>query len=64
MDGTLILGVAIAVGLAFWLAAARLLRKLYLASRKDARNALAGSQASPSGFDRRDGATEGASTTT
>jgi hypothetical protein len=62
MYGTLILGVAIAVGLAFWLAAARLLRKLYLASRKEARTALAGSQASPSGFDRRDRATEGAST--
>jgi hypothetical protein len=62
MYGALILGVVIAVGLAFWLAAARLLRKLYLASRKDARKALAGSQASD--FARRDGATEGASTTT
>jgi hypothetical protein len=64
MYGTLILGVVIAVGLAFWLAAARLLRKLYLASRKDAREALAGSQASPSDFDRHAGTTEAASTTT
>jgi hypothetical protein len=40
MDGTFILGAAIAVGLAFWLAAARLLRKLYLASRNEARQAL------------------------
>jgi hypothetical protein len=63
MDGTLILGVAIVVGLALWLAAARLLRKLYLAFQKDARQALAGSQASPTGLDRCDAATESASTT-
>ena len=34
---TLIITAAIVVGLAFWVAAARLLRKLYRVSRKEAR---------------------------
>ena len=34
---TLIITAAIVVGLAFWVAAARLLRKLYCVSRKEAR---------------------------
>jgi hypothetical protein len=34
---TLIITAAVVVGLAFWVAAARLLRKLYWVSRKEAR---------------------------
>jgi hypothetical protein len=62
MDGTFILGAAIAVGLAFWLAAARLLRKLYLASRNEARQALARSHPSPTNSNCPEGAPEGATT--